>query len=247
MNSILITGSNRGLGLGLIQHILKQSICPKYLIATCRNPEKAEVLQNIAKNNKNVHILKLDVTDFNSYDAAVKTVESIVQDEGLNVLFNNAGVSSKFTRINLVKVDHMINNFTTNTIAPLMLTKAFLPLLKKAAQNNISQSLGVSRAAVINFSSVLGSIAENSQGGFYPYRSSKAALNAITRSMSVDLKPDGIIVVSLHPGWVKTDMGGNNAPLQVEESVTGIVKTVLSLEEKHNGTFIQFDGKELPW
>ncbi|KAJ9575110.1 hypothetical protein L9F63_007771 [Diploptera punctata] len=245
MNSILITGSNRGLGLGLIQHLLKQAISPKYLIAACRNPEKAEILQDIAKKNKNVHVLKLDVSDFNGYDAVVKTVESIVKDEGLNVLFNNAGVSSKFTRINLVKVDHMINNFTTNTVAPLMLTKAFLPLLKKASQNKISQPLGVSRAVVVNFSSILGSIAENEQGGFYPYRCSKAALNAVTRSMSIDLKPDGIIVVSLHPGWVKTDMGGAKAPLQVEESISGIVKTVMSLEEKHSGTFIQYDGKEV--
>ena len=65
--------------------------------------------------------------------------------------------------------------------------------------------------------------------------------------MSVDLKPDGIIVISLHPGWVKTDMGGSSAPLKVEESVSGIVNTVLALEEKHNGKFLQYDGKELPW
>ncbi|PSN50237.1 hypothetical protein C0J52_02384 [Blattella germanica] len=247
MKSVLITGCNRGLGLGLVQHLLKQPVPPNHLFTTCRNPEKAEVLQEIAKKNKNVHILQLDVTNFDSYGNVVKAVESIVKDEGLNVLFNNAGVTSKFTRINLVKVDQMLNNFTTNTVAPLMLTKAFVPLLKKAADNNSSLPIGPSRAAVINFSSILGSISENSQGGFYPYRASKAALNAVTRSMSLDFKSDGILVTSLHPGWVRTDMGGNNAPLGVDESISAILKTVASLTEKDSGTFIQFDGKELPW
>jgi len=75
----------------------------------------------------------------------------------------------------------------------------------------------------------------------------QAALNAVTRSMSVDLKPDGIIVTSMHPGWVKTEMGGQNAPMTVEESVSNIIKTVFSLSEQHSGKFIQYDGKELPW
>ncbi|KAJ4434775.1 C-signal isoform X4 [Periplaneta americana] len=247
MKSVLITGCNRGIGLGLVKYLAEQPISPKYLFAACRNPEKAQVLQEIAERNKNVHILKLDVTDFERYDEAVKYVESVAQEEGLNLLMNNAGISSKFTRINLVKVEQMTGGFLTNATAPLMLTKAFLPLLKKAAQNNSSNPFGASRAAVVNFSSVLGSIAENSQGGFYPYRASKAALNAITRSMSVDLKSDGILVVSIHPGWVKTDMGGSNAPMNVEESVSSIMKTVASLNEKHTGTFIQYDGKELPW
>ncbi|PNF14248.1 C-factor [Cryptotermes secundus] len=188
-----------------------------------------------------------DVTDFESYGNVVKSVDSVVQNEGLNVLINNAGVSSKFTRINFVKVEQMINGFMTNTIAPLMLTKAFVPLLKKAAQNKSSESLSASRAAVINFSSVLGSVAENSQGGLYPYRASKAALNAVTRSMSVDLKSDGILVTSMHPGWVKTEMGGQNATLTVEESVSNLIKTVLALNEKHSGKFIQYDGQEVPW
>ncbi|XP_023726269.1 C-factor isoform X3 [Cryptotermes secundus] len=247
MKSILITGCNRGIGLGLVKYLTEQAISPPYLFATCRNPAKAEALQEIAEKHKNVHILQLDVTDFESYGNVVKSVDSVVQNEGLNVLINNAGVSSKFTRINFVKVEQMINGFMTNTIAPLMLTKAFVPLLKKAAQNKSSESLSASRAAVINFSSVLGSVAENSQGGLYPYRASKAALNAVTRSMSVDLKSDGILVTSMHPGWVKTEMGGQNATLTVEESVSNLIKTVLALNEKHSGKFIQYDGQEVPW
>ncbi|KDR20062.1 uncharacterized protein LOC110829367 [Zootermopsis nevadensis] len=247
MKSILVTGSNRGIGFGLVKYLTLQPISPQFLFATCRHPTKAEALQEIAEKHKNVHILQLDVTDFESFGSVVKNVESIVQDEGLNLLFNNAGISPKFTRINLVKVEQMTSGFMTNALAPLMLTKAFLPLLKKAAQNKSSESFSASRAAVINFSSILGSIAENSSGGLYPYRASKAALNAITRSMSVDLKSDGIIVTSMHPGWVKTEMGGRNATMTVEESVSNIIRTVLSLSEKHSGKFIQYDGKEVPW
>nr|CAD7450131.1 unnamed protein product [Timema bartmani] len=128
------------------------------------------------------------------------------------------------------------------------ISMAFLPLLKKAASQNPSLPFGVSRAAVVNMSSILGSITLNKkEGGFYPYRASKSALNAVTRSLSVDLKPDGIMALSLHPGWVKTDMGGASAPLSVQESATAIVRTLQSLGEKQNGAFLQFDGKELPW
>nr|CAD7266018.1 unnamed protein product [Timema shepardi] len=190
----------------------------------------------------------LDLKDIESYGTLVENVESIVQGDGLNVLFNNAGISTKFTRVNMVKAEQITENFLINTVAPLMLTKAFLPLLKKAASQNSSLPLGVSRAAVVNMSSILGSITLNrKEGGFYPYRASKSALNAVTRSLSIDLKPDGIMALSVHPGWVKTDMGGASAPLSVQESATAIVQTLNSLGEKQNGAFLQFDGKELPW
>lgn len=107
--------------------------------------------------------------------------------------------------------------------------------------------MGVDRAAVINMTSLMGSIADNGSGGAYPYRCSKAALNAATKSMSVDLKDDGILVACMHPGWVKTDMGGSNAPMDIDSSVQNMVKTVLGLSEKDNGTFIRNDGTILPW
>ncbi|XP_063226023.1 C-signal isoform X1 [Bacillus rossius redtenbacheri] len=205
-------------------------------------------LQNIAKSNKNIHIHKFDVTDFDKYDTLVKSIGKAVQEEGLNVLINNAGISTKFTRVNMVKVEQMTDNFLVNTVAPLMLTKACLPLLKGSANKNQSLPIGTSKAAVINIGSILGSITLNKKdGGFYPYRTSKCALNAVTRSLSIDLKPDGILVATIHPGWVKTDLGGASAPLTVEESVSKIIQTLHSLNEKHNGGFIQYDGKELPW
>ncbi|XP_066997632.2 C-signal [Anabrus simplex] len=247
MHSVLITGCNRGIGLGLVKFLVKHKDSPKLLLATCRDPDKAEALQQIAQANKNVHILQLDLKKIDTYGTFAKKVDEILQNEGLNVLVNNAGVTTKFTRINLVKVGDMEENFMVNAVAPLMLSKACLPFLKKAAEINSGESMGVKRAAIINMSSVLGSMEKNTQGGFYPYRASKAAINAISRSLSVDLKKDGILAISLHPGWVKTDMGGPNAPLTVEQSVSSIINTLLSLSESDNGCFLQYDGEKLPW
>lgn len=247
MKSVLITGCNRGIGLGLVQQLIKSKTPPEHIISTCRNIEKATSLRELSEQNRNVHILEVDVNNFDSYTKFVDEVEKIVKDDGLNVLINNAGVSPKFTRVGLVKVDQMMDTLKTNTIAPLMLTKALLPLLKKASGKNSSSPLGASRAAVINISSILGSIQENDVGGYYPYRCSKTALNMITKSLSIDLSADKIMVVSIHPGWVKTDLGGPNAPLDVETSVSGILNTIQSLTENNNGGFIQYDGKVLAW
>lgn len=130
---------------------------------------------------------------------------------------------------------------------PLDFLQAFLPLLKKASKSNESQPMGVQRAAIVNMSSILGSIQDNEQGGLYAYRMSKVALNMATKSMSLDLKNDRILCVAMHPGWVRTDMGGSNATLDIESSCKQMVQTIQALNESHNGTFIQFDGKSLPW
>ncbi|XP_066594546.1 C-signal [Prorops nasuta] len=246
MRSILVTGSNRGLGLGLIRHLTKRPGTAK-IFATCRNAAKAEELQEIAEKSGKVHIIEIDLLDSKNYKIIVDKVEREVGDKGLNVLFNNAGVSSKFTRLGIVKESQIIEAFQINTVAPILLTKALLPLLKKAAKYSQLNGLSIEKAAVINMTSVLGSITENETGGFYPYRCSKAALNAATKSMSLDLKPDHILVTCIHPGWVKTDLGGSNAPMDVNSSVTAILNTLESLSEKHNGCFLQYDGQFLPW
>lgn len=245
MKSILITGCNRGLGLGLIQHLTKIKNPPEKIFATCRDIAKAQKLVEVAERCNNVHIIEFELTDTNSYEKIVKTVNDKVGDGKLNVLFNNAGISTKFTRIGNVKVEQLTQCYFINTVVPIMLTKAFLPLLKKAAVG--INKFGIDRAAVINMSSILGSISQNKTGGFYPYACSKSALNAATKSMSIDLENDGILVTCLHPGWVKTDMGGNNAPLDVDTSVADIIKTLQSLNKEHNGCFLQHDGVKLPW
>ncbi|EFN85971.1 uncharacterized protein LOC105181878 [Harpegnathos saltator] len=248
MRSILITGCNRGLGLGLVKRLVGSQKPPDNIFATCRDATKATELRALADKSSNIHIIEIDLTDTDGYTKIVDAVSEKVKGAGLNVLFNNAGISSKFTRLGLVKKQQITDAFLVNTVAPILLTKALLPLLKTAAKNAEDKiKLSVNRAAVINMTSILGSIAENTDGGFYPYRCSKAALNAATKSMSIDLKADGILVTCLHPGWVRTDLGGNNAPMEVETSVDCILETLNSLTEKHTGCFIQYDGKILPW
>lgn len=246
--SVVITGCNRGLGLEFVKQLIKSTKPPEALITTCRSPDEAHDLKNVAANNKNVHILKLDVTDEQSYSEFTSQVTEIVGDNGLNLLINNAGMAPKSTRINMVKWNQMTDTFVTNTVAPLILTKTLLPLLRSAAAKVVnSDQLSPSRAAVVNMSSILGSIESNDGGALYPYRASKAALNAVTKSMSIDFKRSNILVVSMHPGWVQTDMGGNKAPLTPTQSVEAMIKTLSQCTNQHNGGFLQYDGQHLPW
>ncbi|KAI4490203.1 hypothetical protein M0802_010837 [Mischocyttarus mexicanus] len=248
MKSILITGCNRGLGLGLVKHLVKLNKPPENIFATCRDVNKATELKELAERSRNIHIIEIDLVKTSDYKKIVNTVRDKVGSGGLNVLFNNAGISQKFGRIGMVKEKYLTDNFIVNTVAPIMLTKALLPLLKIASKNNeIEKDMSINRAAVINMTSILGSIAENNQGGFYSYRCSKAALNAATKSMSIDLKDDGILVVCLHPGWVRTDMGGNNAPMEIDTSISSILNLMKMLSGKHTGSFLQYDGTTLPW
>ncbi|XP_065155964.1 C-signal [Atheta coriaria] len=247
MRSILITGCNRGLGLGLVKHLLKRADRPELLIATCRDMTKAQELQELSNSNKNVHILQFDVTEFDKHKQFATEVQKIVGDDGLNVLFNNAGTSPKYTRLPFVKPEQLMDTFRTNTVAPIILAKTLLPFLKQAAQKNISLPMGVQRAAIVNMSSILGSIQNNQDGGLYPYRCSKTALNQATATMRMDLKEDGIMAVALHPGWVRTDMGGSKAPLDVDQSTSAMVDFIYSMGESHNGGFYQYDGEKIPY
>jgi NAD(P)-dependent dehydrogenase (short-subunit alcohol dehydrogenase family) len=126
--------------------------------------------------------------------------------------------------------------FRINTIGPTHLTDTLVPNLTSGK-----------RKLVVCITSLLGSIADNTSGGYYAYRSSKAGLNAVVKSLSIDLKPRGIAAVVLHPGWVKTDMGGANAPLEAKESVGGMRSVIARLSLKDSGSFFDYHGKELPW
>ncbi|EDW00234.1 C-factor [Drosophila grimshawi] len=247
MKSILITGCNRGLGLGLVKALNALPEPPQHLFTTCRNLEQATELQELAKKHSNIHILEIDLKNYGEYDKLVGQISAVTKDAGLNVLFNNAGMAPKSVRLAATREQDLISTLHTNTVAPIMLTRACLPLLKQASVTNEAELMGVRRAAIINMSSILGSIESNVEGGMYAYRTSKAALNAATKSMSIDLKPQSILCISMHPGWVRTDMGGGNAPLDVDTSTKQIVDTICQLNESHNGGFYQYDGAQLPW
>lgn len=238
--NIFITGCSRGLGLELVRQLVaRNDTCN--IVATCRSPDTCTALSDLGSSNTNVHVMPLDVTKFDSFPAMLENLRQVTQDQGLNILINNAGVAPKSTRIGPVTDQQMVDTFTCNVVAPLMLTKSLLPELKIGAKSSINPSL------IVNMSSILGSIAENAQGALYPYRASKTALNSVTRSLSIDLKGDRIEAVAIHPGWVRTDMGGQNAPLSSEASVQGVLHQIDNHSSDNNGGFIDYTGKPLPW
>ncbi|KAK4337010.1 hypothetical protein RND71_043965 [Anisodus tanguticus] len=193
IHSVLITGANRGIGLEFVKQFIKLgSNNVNYIIASCRNPEKASELNDLAKVNENLNILKLDVKDYSKYNEFYNNLFSIVGDKGLDLLINNAGILIR-SELDDITPEKMIENFEINTVTPLMLTKSLLPLLKLSAQSK-------KRTIVANISSKIGSIDDNTSGGRYAYRASKTALNQVTKSLSVDLKSFGIECTAIHPG-----------------------------------------------
>ncbi|XP_071398526.1 C-signal [Centroberyx affinis] len=248
--SVLVTGASRGLGLQIVDSLATGGFSPGKIIATTRNPASAQELQELAETHSNIHIITLDVVSQQSIEKAAEEVGQLVRDEGLNCLINNAGINV-VANFQTVTAEMMIENFHTNSVAPLMVTKAFLPLLQQAASRG-GAGMGIQRAAVINMTSLLGSVELNwgeraDNFKWYPYRTSKSALNMVSRCMAVDLEPDGILCMALHPGWVRTDMGGPEAPLSPEESISSILSVIGGLTEKDHGSFLHYTGEPLPW
>ncbi|XP_067386268.1 C-signal-like [Emydura macquarii macquarii] len=252
IRSVLVTGSNRGIGLELIKHFIGKPNPPEVIFATCRDPEgaRAQELKNLASKHPNVVILQLEATDPGSIKAAAKKAEARLGGSGLNLLINNAGVTSPSTLESATPED-MLSVYNINVVGPLLVTQVFLPLLKKAAQGSNQKGMSCSKAAIVNISSVLGSIEKTPETFFFvpvvSYRCSKAALNMLTKCQSLGYKDAGILCTALHPGWVKTELGSAEADLTVEESVSGIMKVLCNLSEKHHGVLVSWEGNTLPW
>jgi len=240
--------------LGLVKQILAGHPRPQHVIATSRSlgREKSKELEELAAKETCLSVIQLSVDNPATFSTAVGVVDGIVQEHGLNVLVNNAGINIK-KGIENVTVDDMTESFATNTIGPLMLTQSLLPLLKRAASCTSSRQLSWERAAIMNLSSMFASTSANGtpvarvSGDWYSYRCSKAALNAITKSLSIDLLNDGIITCSVHPGWVKTDMGGPDAAVSIDDSVQGMLKVLANLDQSCSGGFFQYDGTPIAW
>jgi NAD(P)-dependent dehydrogenase (short-subunit alcohol dehydrogenase family) len=235
---ILVTGSSRGLGLEFVKQFLHKG---NFVIASSRKPQEYLELKRLKTDYKdNFFIVELDVSDKESRKQAFDIISK--EMDGLDLLINNAGIrfgGEKYNdELGKLEKEDFCKIFQVNTVAPLMMTEKFLPLLNKGEDSK-----------VINISSNSGCISKRSRkGGGYSYSSSKAALNMITKALSVELAEKGIIVVSLHPGWVKTTMEyTENAPLMPEESVKGLVKVIESLNMEDTGKFMDWQGNELPW
>ena len=230
MTNVLITGANRGLGLGFVKSFLAKNV---NVICTTRNiPGSKELLECKKKYPKNLQILELDLLGENSENA----LSDLLSDKPIDIFINNAGVGNSNQRFGVVSSKPWVEVLKVNLIAPLTVTQSIIENIKKGSDKKI-----------YFLSSQLGSIEDNTSGGMYIYRSSKTALNQVVKSLSVDLKPMGITVISLHPGWVKTDMGGPNAPVSIDESIKGMMKVIDATDIRNTGTFLNFDGQELPW
>lgn len=192
-SNILVTGANRGIGYEFVTYLLAQSAAPKNVIATTRQP--SEKLNKLKSTNVNLHVVTYDATDYKSIPELVDQISKIVGPDGINLMINNAGIYVS-GNLETVQAQDVLRNIEVNAVAPLELTRALLPLLKVSSANK-------RKTVVANISSMAGSIGDNTSGSAmisYPYRSSKAALNMITRSLAVDLKETGIIVLAIHPG-----------------------------------------------
>ncbi|XP_065279015.1 C-signal-like [Emys orbicularis] len=251
VQSVLVTGANRGIGLELVKQLVRKPNPPGWIFATCRDPEgaRAQELKNLASKHPNLVILQLEATDPASIQAAAKKAEAHLGGSGLNLLINNAGVMPESTLESATAAD-MLAVYKINVVGPMLVTQAFLPLLKKAAQESTQTGLSCGKAAIINVSSIGGSIGNTPSMATFPvisYRCSKTALNMLTRCQSVRYKEDGILCTALHPGWVKTELGTAKAELTVEDSVQGILKVLSTLSEKHHGIVVDWTGRNVQW
>lgn len=250
MSSMLITGANRGIGLEFVRQLASNKDGKwKYIFAACRNPAKAEELKQMAASHPSVKLVELDVTNDATIETAVKQVASVVGEDGLNVVINNAGIIGIFERGPLDKITRkdLLEVFDVNSAGALMVTQKFLPLLKQGAAASKVSGFSFYRGGIYNLTSGVGSIADNSSGGMYHYRMSKAALNMMTKSLSVDLKADNILAIALVPGWVQTDMGGSNARLTVEDCVSMLLNVMATFGEKENGKTMTYKGEVYPY
>ncbi|XP_075621554.1 C-signal-like [Balearica regulorum gibbericeps] len=248
VGSVLLTGCDGGLGLGLLKGLLEQPSPPRHLFAACLDPQ-GKAVNEVALGSPNVVVLPLDVTDPNSIKAAVGKVREEVGSAGLNLLINNAGTTRRST-LATETAENMTLVYTTNTIGPLQTSQAFLPLLKEAAEAEGRHGLSCSRAAIVNISSILGSIEAAEawdERQDVCYRCSKAALNMLTKCLALEYGPSGILCVSVDPGCVTPPLGQGTGPVTMEESVQGVLRLLARLSATSNGTFWDWRGQSLPW
>lgn len=225
---VLITGANRGIGLEFTKQYAEDGWD---VLACCRDVQHASALLDLAKTHNNIRVLGLDVANFSQIEALALQLK----DESIDLLINNAGVYPE-SNLGDADVDAWLEAFKINSIAPLKMATAFKAQIAKSQLKKLA-----------TLSSKMGSMTDNTSGGSYIYRSSKASVNMVMKSLSIDLGTAGIAVLTLHPGWVLTAMGGSNALIDTQTSVTGMRKVIENLNINNTGKFIAYDGKEIGW
>lgn len=230
MSHVLVTGANRGIGLEFVRQLLARG---ERVVAACRQPGRAHELTRLAGAHPgHLVVLPLALPEARSIAELVREVETLDLHFGLVV--NNAGLLVEGERFGAITSAALRDSFATNVEGPFLLAQALAPRLAP-------------RAKLVNISSGMGSI-ENTRSLHSPsYAISKAALNMATRLLAHALDAREAIVVALSPGWVRTDMGGANAPLSAQESVAAMLRTIDALDAKRNGRFLSENGSPIAW
>ena len=231
MPSVLITGANRGIGLEFARQYLGDGW---QVYAACRDPDSASELRRLAQaSDHNLRILALDVTN----PEPIKAAAAELDGQAIDLLLNNAGVGgTRGQTIGNIDYKAWAKVLDVNTMGPLRVAEAFV--------DHVARS---ERKLIVTLTSGMGSIADNTSGGAFAYRSSKAAVNMVMRSLAIDLAPRGITWVVVNPGWVRTDMGGSHATLTPAESVKRLRDLIETLGPAQSGKFFNYDGREYPW
>ncbi len=224
---VAITGANRGIGLELARQYLAKGAT---VFAGARRPEEAAELKALGEGA--LIVAECDV----SSDESVAKFAGAVGDAAIDLLINNAGVMGKSGPLARVDLDDALSTIAVNAVGALRVTKALLPAVARSEGKKL-----------LHVSSGMGSIGDNTSGGWYGYRMSKAALNMASRSLAMDLKGQGIVSVVINPGWVQTDMGGPSASISVEESAKKIIARVEGLTMADTGKFLDYKGGTWEW
>ena len=232
MQRVLVTGANRGIGLEFTRQLLARGA---RAFAACRQPGKALKLTELAAAHPGrLCVLPLDLTKERSIAELAR--ETAALTDGLDLLINNAGMLVGGERFGELVAKTFVDTFATNVVGPLLLTQSLAPLLSRGAAPKI-----------VNLSSELGSLSATDSFYTPSYAVSKAGLNMVTRLLAVQLEASAITVVSLNPGWVRTDMGGARAPVTPAASVAGMLRLIDGLQRRDSGRFFDHAGAAIDW
>lgn len=228
MPSTLITGANRGLGFEFARQYLADGW---QVYAACRDPASASELRRLAEDK--LRILAMDLTD----PASIRAAATELDGQAIDLLLNNAGIiGPRGQTIGNIDYEAWAEVLAVNTMGPMRVSEAFV--------EHVASS---ERKLIVTLTSGMGSIADNTSGGSIVYRSSKAAVNMVVRSLTIDLAPRGITCVVVNPGWVRPDMGGPNASLEPSESISALRRLIATFGPEQSGKFFNHTGREYPW
>ncbi len=230
MKHVIVTGAGRGIGLELTRQLLARG---DRVTATARDPGVASLVELSKQYGERITARALDVADPAAIDAFARSLG----DSPVDVLINNAAITGNQESLNAFDMNDALKTYATNAVGPVLLTRALRANLRKGNDPRVA-----------HITSGMGSIGENTSGGWYAYRMSKAALNMASKNLALEFGREGILSAVINPGWVKTDMGGAGAPTEVTESAAGILRTIDAMTAPRSGAFLDYRGeRELGW